>query len=112
MAQLRHAAANPQQLVGELVASLWEKVTEQERRFPERHLPATTTEPALVVAVANRLNTHYTLVYMNNLKCIFDVEGYIPKETIVDTRAAKVTLSKPFAVAKEVNTHSLSRGVE
>ena len=109
VAQLRHATTNLQQLVGELAASPWEKATDQECHFPDR--PATIEELDLVVAVADWPSTHYTLVCINNLKDILDVEGYVRKETIADTGAAKVRLSKTFAAAINCSTHSLSRGV-
>ena len=40
------------------------------------------------------------------------MEGYVPKETILDTGAAKVMLSKTFAAAMQVNSRNLRRGVE
>ena len=65
VAQLRHAAANLQQLVGELAASLWEKATDQERNLPTSQLPTTDAEPLPVVAGEDQENTHYTPAYVN-----------------------------------------------
>ena len=44
--------------------------------------------------------------HINNLKGILDVEGYVPKETIADTGAAKVMLRKTFAAGVKSSTHS------
>ena len=64
------------------------------------------------VPVANRGKTHYTPVYLSNNSKILDVEGYVPKESILDTRASKVMLSKTFAAAMGITSQSLQRGVE
>ena len=68
--------------MGKLAASLWEKATNQKRRFPDKHLLATTEGPVLVVAVADRPNTHCTPAYIDNKGGILDVEGYICKGAI------------------------------
>ena len=112
VAQLRHASANLQQLVGELAASLWDKATDQERYFPVVNTPSTITEPVPVVAAAERANVHYTPAFLDNTKGVLDVEGYVPKETILDTGAAKVMLSKTFAAAMNINVRTLSQGVD
>ena len=65
-----------------------------------------------MVVAADREKTHYTLAYIDNSKGVLDVEGYVPKDTIVDTGAAKVMLSKTFAAAMHINANSLSRGIE
>ena len=111
MAQLRHVAANLQQLVGELAASSWDKATDQERYFLASHAPSTITEPVLVVATPERASVHYTPAYIDNTKGVPDVEGYVPKETILDTRAVKVMLSKTFAATMNINVQALSRGI-
>lgn len=59
-----------------------------------------------------RSSAHYTPVYILNRDGILDVEGYVPKETILYTGAAKVILSKTFAAAMQVNSRNLRRGVE
>ena len=112
VAQLRHAAANLQQLVGELAASLWEKAIDQERHFLSAQLPTMDVEPVPVVSPGERENTHYTPAYIDNSKGVLDVEGYVPKDTIVDTGAAKVMLSKKFAAAMHIDSNALSRGIE
>ena len=40
-------------------------------------------------------------------KGVLDVEGYVPKDTIVDTGATKVILSKTFAAAMHIDANSL-----
>ena len=69
-------------------------------------------EPVPVVAAEDRENIHYTPAYIDNSKGVLDVEGYVPKDTIVDTGAAKVMLSKTFAAAMRIDANSLSRGIE
>ena len=109
---MRHAAANLQQLVGELAASLWEKATDQERHFPTSQLPTTDVEPVPVVAAEDRENTHYTPAYIDNSKGVLDVEGCVPKDTIVVIGEAKFMLSKTFAAAMCIDANSLSMGIE
>ena len=112
VAHLRDATMNLQQLVGELAASLWRKATDQERHFPQQHFPAEREVLVPAVAEAYRLRTHSTPVYISNQDGIHDVEGYVPKESIVDTGASKVMLSKKFVVAMQIHSESLKRGVE
>ena len=40
------------------------------------------------------------------------MEGYVPKESILDTGASKVMLSKKFTAAVQIHSQSLQRGVE
>ena len=111
VAQLRDATKNLQELVGELAASLWRTATQQERQFPQPHLPET---PNLVpaVAAADRGRVHHTPVYISTSNGALDVNGYVPKEAILDTGASKVMLSKVFAAAMNIGTDSLAKGVE
>ena len=95
-----------------MAASLWDKATDQERHFPTPHLPTAAAEPVPVVAAEDRESTHYTPAYIDNSKGVLDVEGYVPKDTIVDTRAAKVMLSKTFAAAMHIHANDLNRGIE
>ena len=90
MVQLRHATTNLQQLVAELSASLWDKATDQERHFPQQLRPILPEDPALAIAEVDLLTTHYTPVYLDTKTGVLDVEGYVPKEAILDTGATKV----------------------
>ena len=69
-------------------------------------------KPIQVVAAADRGTTNYTPAYIDNKKGVLDVEGYVPKETILNTGAAKVMLSKTFAAAMNINAQALSRGTD
>ena len=110
MVQLRHATTNLQQLVAELSASLWEKATDQERRFPQHLRPILPDDPVPAVAEVDLLTTHYTPVYIDTKLGILDVEGYVPKEAILDTGATKVMVSKNFAAAMAIHAVSLAKG--
>ena len=99
VAHLMDATRNLQQLVGELAASLWRKATDQERHFPQQYFPPEREMLVPAVAEADRQWTHSTPVYISNQDGILDVEGYVPKESILDTGASKVMLSKKFAAA-------------
>ena len=112
MVQLRHATTNLQQLVAELSASLWEKATDQERRFPQLQTPPLPEDPVPAVAEADLLTTHYSPVYIDTMSGVLDVEGYVPKEAILDTGATKVMLSKNFAAAMAIHAVSLAKGIE
>ena len=43
---------------------------------------------------------------------VLDVEGYVPKEAILDTGATKVMLSKNFAAAMAIHAVSLAKGTK
>ena len=111
MSQLRHAATNLQQLEAELSASLWEKATDLERWFPDQRVPIIHEEPFPVVPKADRATTNYTLAYIDNTRGVLDVEGYVPKEAILDTEATKVVLSKTFAAPVQCSFCGMSRGL-
>ena len=64
------------------------------------------------VPVAERCNTHYAPVYIDTRQKMLDVEGYVPKEAILDTRATKAMLSKNFATVRQINSNNLGRGAE
>ena len=112
VAHLRDATRNLQQLVGELAASLWRKATDQERHFPQQHFPAERETLVPAIAEADRQRTHSTPVYISNQDGILDVEGYVPKLSIMDIGASKVMLSKKFDAAMQIHSQSLQRGVE
>ena len=112
VAHLQEATKNLQELVGELAASLWRKATDQEKHFPQQHFPAETEVLVPAVAEADRQKVHYTPVYLSNGSRILDVEGYVPKESILDTGASKVMLSKTFAAAMNITSQSLKKGAE
>ena len=92
VAHLRDATRNLQHLVGELAASLWRKATDQERNFPQQHFPVEREILVPAVAEAERPRAHSTPVYISNQDGILDVEGYVSKESILDTGASKVML--------------------
>ena len=74
--------------------------------------PSTTKEPTPVVPVADRPSTHHTPAYFNNIYDILDVEGYVPRENILETGAQKVMLRKAFATAMHINFRNLDQGTE
>ena len=112
VAHLQVATKNLQQLVGELAASLWRRAIDQEKHFPQQHFPLEEAAPVPAAAEADRHATHDTPVYISNSNGILGVEGYVPKESILDTGASEVMLSKTFAAAIQINSQSLQRGVE
>ena len=65
-----------------------------------------------MVPEADRATTNYTPAYIDNTHGVLDVEGYVPKEAILDTRATKVMLSRTFAAAMQIKPNNLTRGVE
>ena len=66
----------------------------------------------LAIAEVNLLTIHYTPVYLDIKTGVLDVEGYVPKEAILDTRATKVVMSKNFAAAMAIHAVSLAKGTE
>lgn len=50
---------------------------------------------------------HYTPALPDNMANVSDVEGYIPRETILDTRATKVMISKNFSAAMGIHAANL-----
>ena len=54
--------------------------------------------------------THYTPIYIDTKSRILDVEGYVPKEAILDTGATEVMVSKNFAAAMAIHAVSLAKG--
>ena len=104
---LRHATTNLQHLIANLSASLWAKAIDQERRFP--FLPQTETEQLPpVIPVADRHTTHYTPVFLYTEDGTLDANGYVPRETIIDTGASKVMFSKSFANAMGLDLNDLN----
>ena len=65
-----------------------------------------------MIPEADRATTNYTPAYIDNTHGVLDVEGYVPKEAILDTGATKVMLSQTFAAAMQINSNNLTRGVE
>ena len=55
-----------------------------------------------MIPEANRATTNYTPAYIDNTHGVLDVEGYVPKEAILDTGATKVMLSQRFAAAMQI----------
>ena len=55
------------------------------------------------VREADLPNIHCTPVYLDNRGGALDVDGYVPKETILDIGATKVMISKTFAAALQIN---------
>ena len=52
---------------------------------------------------------HFTLAYLDNTAMMLNVEGYVPKEAIIDTGAAKAMCSVKFAAAIGVDMRKLNR---
>ena len=57
----------------------------QERRFPQHLRPVLPEDPVPAVAEVDLMTTHYTPVYIDTKTGVLDVEGYVPKEAIMDT---------------------------
>ena len=55
------------------------------------------------MAEVDLMTTHYTPVYIDTKTGVLDVEGYVPKEAILDTGATKVMMSKTFAAAMAIH---------
>ena len=64
------------------------------------------------IAEVDLLITHYTPVYLDTKTGVLDVEGYVPKEAILDTGATKVMMSKNFAAAMAIHAVSLAKGTK
>ena len=62
------------------------------------------------VPEADLPNIHCTPVYLDNEGGALDVNGYVPKETILDTGATKVMISKTFAAALKINSEKMTKG--
>ena len=91
-------------------ASLWDKATDQERRFPQQLRPILLEDPVPAITEVDLLTTHYTPVYLDTKTGVLDVEGYVPKEAILDTGATKVMMSKNFAATMAIHAVSLAKG--
>ena len=114
MASLQAAAKNMTELVAELSEALWRKAADREKHFPQRHYEREMNEefpligPTVPEHELSRI--HCTPVYIDNRGGVLDVDGYVPKETILDTGASKVMISKTFAAALKINAERLDRG--
>ena len=64
--------------------------------------------PAL--PVEERRRVHSTPVYLTNTSKVFDVEGFVPKESIIDTGASKAMCSLRFATTIGIEMPSLQQG--
>lgn len=62
------------------------------------------------VAEADLPNVHYTPMYIDNISGVLDANGYVPKETILDTGATKVMISKAFVAALKIDASATQRG--
>ena len=111
VSHLQDAVKNVQELTGELAKSLWEKSTDRECHFPQQHFPAEATELVPTVSAHDLLTVHITPVYLDNSDKVLDMEGYVPKETIIDTGASKSMCSKSFAAAKSIDTEQRHRNM-
>ena len=56
--------------------------------------------------------THYSLAFLYNVDGVLHVEGYVLRETILDTGVSKLTLSKPSAAAMNIQATDLGKGVD
>ena len=90
---------------------MWRKATDRERHFPQQHFDD-LPEVVLAVAPEERHRVHSTLVYISKKHKVFDVEGFVPKESIIDTGASKAMCSKRFAAAIGIEMPSLQPGTE
>ena len=61
-------------------------------------MPIIHEEPFPVVPEADRETTNYTPVYIDNTHGVLDIEGYVPKEAILDTGATKVMIPVGSAI--------------
>ena len=106
LTQVQDATRNLTQVVGELAASMWRKATDLERHFPlQRFDDLPEVIPAL--SLEERQRVHSTPVYLTNTSKVFDVEGFVPKESIIDTGASKPMCSLRFATAIGIEVPSL-----
>ena len=48
-------------------------------------------------------NIHCTPVYIDNIEGVLDLDGYVPKEVILDTGASRAMISRTFAAALKIN---------
>ena len=86
ISHLQDAVKNVQELTGELARSLWHKATDTERSFPHQNFPTVEEELVPAVSAADLLLVHFTPVYLDNTAMMLNVEGYVPKEAIIDTK--------------------------
>ena len=93
-----------------MVLTPWDKATDQERRFPQTRIPNLPADLIPAIAEADRETTHYTPVYLDTKSGVFDVEGYVPKEAILDTGATKVMFRLTFAATLAIHAVSLHIG--
>ena len=103
VSHLQDAVKNVQELKGELARSIWEKSTDTDRHFPHQTFPAGEEELIPAISAADILLVHITPVYLDTTTMMINVEGYVPKEAIIDTGAAKAMCSKKFATAVGVD---------
>ena len=99
-----------QELTRELARSLCEKATDTDRHFPHQYFPAGEEELVPAISSADMLLVHFTPAYLDNSAIMLNVEGYVPKEAIIDTGAAKAMCSAKFAAAIGVDMRQLHRG--
>ena len=110
VSHLQDAVKNVQELTGELARSLWEKATDTERHFPQQPFLAREEELIPAISAADMLLVHFTPAYLDNTAMMLNVEGYVPKEAIIDTGAAKAMCSSKFAAAIGVDMRQFNRG--
>ena len=85
------------------------KATDREQYFPlQRFDDLPEVIPAL--SSEDRHKVHSTPVYLTNTSKVFDVEGFVPKESIIDTGASKPMCSLRFATAIGIEVPSLQQG--
>ena len=110
VSHLQDAMRNATQLTGELARSLWQRATDRERHFPQQRLPEEPEVLIPAVATTDLHKVHCIPVYLSTADGILDVQGYVPKETILDTGAARVMASRTFATAMAIGEDQLQRG--
>ena len=112
-AQLKAASDNLTELVAELQEALWRKATDQEKHFPQQNWDREgeheTIDYIPAVPEVDLPNIHCTPMYIDNIAGVLDVNGYVPKGTILDTGATKVMINKTFAAALKINTAAMQK---
>ena len=64
------------------------------------------------ISATDLLRAHDSPAFLDYKTGVLEVEGFVPRDTIFDTDAAKVMLSKAFAAALDIHATNLDHGVE
>ena len=107
--QVTHLRQTMTKLVADLSSSLWAKATDQERYITKGTVKE---QPEPKIALLDRVKSNYTLAFLYTGDGALNINGHVPKETIIDTEASKVMISKKFAVAIRLDLNNLKQGTE